>query len=119
MTDSKLTPKLALLLEWATRNPTQKRATFEPLPGGLLIKVYVDHTGLRHLLLARRGDVGPSDQECQTVIAHWPEKLAAPVEWSKFDRLPYHCRAAMFRPKPPIQTSRQMELGATQSDSRE
>jgi len=98
--DSKLSRVCALLLEWAIRNPTRRRA-FEPLAGGLLVKLYLDHSGLCHVLLARKGDKGPSGLECRTVVAHWPEPVPAGVGWTAFERAPYQCSVAVWRPGAP------------------
>ena len=104
---SKLTPRLAPLLEWAQRNP-ERRRQFEPLAGGLLVKVRIDHTEMRHVLLARVGAKGPSDQECRTVLAHWPEPVPAGVAWTAFQRGEYQCCVAIWRPE---KLGQQLELG--------
>lgn len=109
-TESRLTPKLAHLLEWCRRNPTRRRK--ELLAGGLVIAAYIDHTGMWHLLVSRKGAAGPSEQECKTVLAHWPEPVPAGVEWTEFARGAYQCRVAIWRPREPIQTSRQLPLGS-------
>jgi len=76
------------------------------LANGLLIKLYIDHSGLVHVLLAREGAKGPSAQECKTVLAHWPEAVPANVGWTAFARAPYECCVAVFRPPaPPEQLS--------------
>jgi hypothetical protein len=93
---SKLTPKLSVILDWCQRNPTRRRR--EPLAGGLVIAAYLDHTGLVHLLLSRKGDKGPSNQECRTVLAHWPEAVPAGIQWTAFARGQFQCCVAIWRP---------------------
>ena len=109
MADSKLTPKLSNLLAWCQRNPGRRRQ--DALPGGLVIRVYLDHQGLRHVLLLRQAPgptgKGPSDQECRTVLAHWPEPVPAGVQWTAFSREPWKCCVAVWRQAEQLQ----MDMG--------
>lgn len=80
--ESKLTPKIAKQLAWCFEHVMRRRK--EELPGGLSITIYIDLAGRRHVMLARQGAVGPSQQEAATVLAHWPEPTppASEVRWT-------------------------------------
>lgn len=80
MPASKLSYKLAHQLAWCLEHAGKRRQ--ESYPGGLIIILYVDLAGRRHVCLARKGATGPSDQEARTVVAHWPEPAPAGVTWS-------------------------------------
>ncbi|MCC6192237.1 MAG: hypothetical protein IT318_24665 [Anaerolineales bacterium] len=68
-------------LAWCRRHVEQRQRI--ELKGGLRITVYIDGAGAAHVMLARDGAKGPSDDEARTVLAHWPEPIAGPVTWER------------------------------------
>jgi hypothetical protein len=108
MSDSKLTPPIAKLLAWCFDHPTRRRK--HAFAGGLSITVYIDLADRRHVMLARRGDVGPSAQEAKTVLAHWPEPVPAGIEWTPAKVKRFAILVAIW--KAPVQPE-QLELGET------
>lgn len=76
-----LKEQLAKQMAWCRHHVNQRQRI--ELQHGLRITAYVDAAGAAHVMLARDGDKGPSDQEARTVIAHWPEPIAGAVTWER------------------------------------
>lgn len=106
--DSKLTAAISRLLTWCllNRGPDHKRK--HEFGHGLSITLYVDGGYRRHVLLARKGTTGPSAQEARTVLAHWPERVPAAVEWIPSQKAQFACLIAIWDPPQPV---KQMALG--------
>lgn len=111
-TDSKLTVAIRQLLVWCFDHVGAKRRY--DLQGGLTLIVYIDVHNRRHVFLSRRGDVGPSEQEAKTVLAHWPEPAPAAIEWNVDQAGRFSYRWAVWDlPAAPVQ----LELGAMEGNA--
>lgn len=90
----KLRQMLADLYGDACRHAGQQKSV--TLPGGLQVRT-IQFDGVTRLLLARQGDVWPSDQEWATVLAHWPHDVVEEPKPEKFQHGGWNCMRGAWK----------------------
>lgn len=95
---SSLTKGLAVRLRFCLGHRGGRNKREWPLRSGLTIALYVDDKGLRHVLLTRESEPGPSALEARTVIEHWPEPVTDDVEWVEGNKGHVRYLAAVWGP---------------------